>query len=660
MFKPNRLWIKISIAFVSLIIVMMTFVTYTFTIRQTSADRAEINNSMGQIARMIASVRFVESAGWYVYQDWIDNLIKSDTEQNIIYIAVFDETNNIVAKTLEYSLLDLDMGSYLSPAEQDGVVERLVNGHIAEASQRDFDHIRVDIREGDHYLGKVDVGFSLVEFNNRTNQRLLANLGLFILFFVVAVLSAVFLGRRITGPITTIAKAMGSVSEGSFDQTIIIESNDEIGDLSHTFNYMTTRLQERQIIESFARDLAFSVDFENLQRLILDKITVAMGASESAILLKSEKGQEKCAAKIWRYSNQSVECMELEMEQDCCQRLVEHRLPVAKSEFEKYPGLVLLYDTLEMQFGFSDVELVVPIENDSEMMGLLLLSTKQTGAGYDIDEKRFLMTLTNQASFAIEHSLLLAELQEKEHLERELEIARTVQQRLLPAQEPKIKGAEISGICLPAFEVGGDYFDYFVLDHNKVGIAIADVSGKGTSAAFYMAEIKGMMASLAPVISSPKKLLEIVNRRLYESVDKRIFATMIYGILDTTKKEFLFVRAGHNALIIKRSHEQESDMLIPQGIGLGLSNGAFFEKYSDEIKLSLNSGDTLLLYTDGISEARNTDREEFGEDRLCELLVSQNGATPREMQKNILKHVQEFTANAPQHDDITMVLLKLD
>ena len=191
--RINRLWIKISFALVIMVVVMMAAVTYMFTIRQIDAERVEIRESMGRIARMIASVRFVETAGWYAYQDWIDNLIKSDTKQNIIYIAVFDENNKLVARTLEHSLLDLGMGAYLTPAEQDAIIERLIEGHIARESQRDFDHILVDIREGGFYLGKVDVGFSLVAFNNRTRQRLFTNLGFFIFFFIVGIFGAVFI-----------------------------------------------------------------------------------------------------------------------------------------------------------------------------------------------------------------------------------------------------------------------------------------------------------------------------------------------------------------------------------------------------------------------------------------------------------------------------------
>ena len=138
---------------------------------------------------------------------------------------------------------------------------------------------------------------------------------------------------------------------------------------------------------------------------------------------------------------------------------------------------------------------------------------------------------------AIENALLLNELTEQERLKRELEIARTVQNSLLPQSNPEISGLDIDGLCIPATEIGGDYFDFFPLDNHTLGIAIADVTGKGTSAAFYMAVVKGIMLSLTPIFSSPQQLLSELNRRLYGTMERKIFVTMIYGIFDIKKNK---------------------------------------------------------------------------------------------------------------------------
>lgn len=657
--KPTRVWIKLSIAFVLMIIMIMGLVTYTFTLRQISAERKELRDSMAAIARMVASVRFVESEGWYIYQDWIDNLVQSDATREIIYIAVFDENRTLVARTLNSRHLDLGVNTYLTPSEEYEIIERLVQGQIAEESRRDFDHIRVNISEGDNYLGRVDVGFSLVDFNIRVYNRLLINLGFFILFTFSAILGSIFLGKRMTRPITRMTEAMKSVSEGRLDQNLQIPGRDEIAELARTFNYMTARLKERQVIEQFARKLAFTSDYETLHKTILSEIAGAASAKKAALFTrrKTESGQDCFFASAYPRIREGLHRIDLDRE--CCRELGARSAPVIREQFEHINGLGHLLSVAADVLKVTDVHVVVSLNSNGELLGIAMLSGPPGDRQYDEDELQFLQILADQATFAVEHVQVLEDLKAREHFERELEIARSVQQRLLPQGAPPIDGAQLTGTCLPAYEVGGDYFDYFRLDENRIGIAIADVSGKGTSAAFYMAEMKGMMSSLAPVVDSPKRLLEIVNHRLYKKIDRRVFATMIYGIWDCRTNEFLFVRAGHNALLLKRANG-ETELLVPQGIGLGLADSEFFHRYSDEIKLGLESGDTILLYTDGISEARNDLREEYGEDRLVQLLDRLNGVTLDEMQQRILQDVSQFSQNQAQHDDITMVLLKVD
>ena len=218
----------------------------------------------------------------------------------------------------------------------------------------------------------------------------------------------------------------------------------------------------------------------------------------------------------------------------------------------------------------------------------------------------------------------------------------------------------IAGVCIPAMEVGGGYYDCFVSDKNRIAIVIADVSGKGASAAFYMAEIKGMMTSLANLISSPKELLCHLNKNLNKNIDRRIFTTMIYGVLNVKTREFLFVRAGHNAVVVRRAgRPQDVDALIPQGMGLGLVGDAVFRQNAEEAKIRLESGDMLVLYTDGISEAMNSRREEFGEERLYELIADNHVAGTQDMQQKIMQSVNEFVQDAKQHDDITMVIAQI-
>lgn len=248
------------------------------------------------------------------------------------------------------------------------------------------------------------------------------------------------------------------------------------------------------------------------------------------------------------------------------------------------------------------------------------------------------------------------ELQEQERLKRELEIAREMQRRLLPSKMPEIDGFKFDGVCQSAFEVGGDYFDFFYLDENHLGVVIADVSGKGTSASFYMAELKGMMTQLTTAHRSPKQLLIELNRKLFISMERQSFVTMIYGVIDIPAQKFTFARAGHNPLL-KIGLNGDYQYLTPPGIGLGLDTGEIFEKQLAEITIDMKAHETLVFYTDGITEARNILQDEFGEERMLQTFLSARERDIVKLRESFLTSLEDFMAGAQPHDDITMVLI---
>ena len=302
-------------------------------------------------------------------------------------------------------------------------------------------------------------------------------------------------------------------------------------------------------------------------------------------------------------------------------------------------------------------ELIIPMFVKGKIFGFISFRRHEDSPEFDDKQRHFASILANQAALALENATLYDGLREQERLKRELEIARDIQKSLLPATMPSVNGFQLDGVCIPADEVGGDYFDIFQIDQNRTGIAIADVSGKGTSASFYMAEIKGMMSIMAPVYSSPKSLLIELNRKLFGKPDRKVFATMIYGIVDHKAKIFVFARAGHNSLLVFRGDE-EYEVLTPAGLGLGLTCEEKFNPKLEEKKINLGPGDTVLLYTDGITETMNKHKDMFGEDRLIKVFSSNSRFDPVSIRDIILKSVEEFAAGAKQHDDLTMVMCR--
>lgn len=254
---------------------------------------------------------------------------------------------------------------------------------------------------------------------------------------------------------------------------------------------------------------------------------------------------------------------------------------------------------------------------------------------------------------------LLRESAEKERLEEELRIARQIQMSLLPQDAVSLPGLQVAALCLPAAEVGGDYYDLLPLSDTRMGVLVADVSGKGTSAALYMAELKGLVLSLSRITSSPAKLLGEANRILSENMDSRSFVTMTYAVVDTASRTMRYARAGHNPMLQLEAKTGRTRVLAPGGLGLGLDRGPRFEQLLEEASVGLVSSDVFLFFTDGLTEAMNERAELFGEQRLRNVLESGEGTSSEELKERILAEVRSFVGEAAQHDDMTLVILKV-
>lgn len=257
---------------------------------------------------------------------------------------------------------------------------------------------------------------------------------------------------------------------------------------------------------------------------------------------------------------------------------------------------------------------------------------------------------------------LLEQAAEKKRLEEELRIAREIQMSLLPRDTTSIPGLTVTAVCIPAREVGGDYYDFVGLGERRLGILVADVSGKGTSAAFYMAELKGLILSLSQIHESPKRLLIEVNRILAASLDSRSFITMTYAVIDLERLTLTYARAGHTPLIfVPGDPTATAQVLIPDGLVLGFEGfEAKFDTLLEERCLSIGEGDLVVLFTDGITEAMNEESDMFGESRLSRLLEENADMSPEDLREHVLKSVEAFVGAADQHDDMTMVLVKVD
>lgn len=303
---------------------------------------------------------------------------------------------------------------------------------------------------------------------------------------------------------------------------------------------------------------------------------------------------------------------------------------------------------------FSSV-IIAPLRTQSEIKGYLIAARK-SGLLFFEDEAKAINAFSDYASIALENSRLLKESIEKERLEKELDVAREMQKKLLPSFDPDLKEIQVCSVFIPAFEVGGDFYDFYTDKKEQFSFVIGDVAGKGISAAFVMAEVKGIFESLTKVLSSPKEILFKANQILARTLHRKNFVSAFYGKINITNSEFEFARAGHCPAILIR--DGEFFTYQPKGLALGLDFTESFSDNLEEVKITLKKNDTLIFYTDGITESKNKLNEDFGEARFIETIKAHSHKNVNQIAQEIISQISLFTNDSTQYDDITLLILR--
>jgi sigma-B regulation protein RsbU (phosphoserine phosphatase) len=265
-----------------------------------------------------------------------------------------------------------------------------------------------------------------------------------------------------------------------------------------------------------------------------------------------------------------------------------------------------------------------------------------------------------------EVTTLLGEMAEKGRLEQEMFAAREIQQKLLPTGPLRVTGLAVSAFCEPAREVAGDYYDFLPITDSMLGLLIADVAGKGLAAGLYMAQLKVIVQSLSRLHHEPKEFLSAVNRVVSANLDGKSFITMLYGVIDVERREMTFARAGHCPLIHVPANQpagmRKARMLVPDGlvVGLQIDDGTMFDNLLTEQTITLEPGDLVVWFTDGISETMNEAFDCFGEQRLAQVIEQYAHLPFDQLRSYILAELRAFAGGADQHDDMTMIFMKLD
>ena len=390
------------------------------------------------------------------------------------------------------------------------------------------------------------------------------------------------------------------------------------------------KIQQLNTIFDISRELNATLDTKKIGSLLSFAVMGELLVNKCLVLMNKDSEMEVLVAKGFDRV--------IESHFEPC-RINEPVILEQSNQFQPYNAL--------------GIAILVPMSIQDETKGILAIGPKISDTDFNEADIEFLKTLGNQAMASLENARLFQEALEKQRMEEELHIARSIQQGLLPSELPKLFNYDVAALNIPSREIGGDYFDVIPIVDNVYGITIADVSGKGAGAALLMSNLQ---ASLHALISGDIQISEIVariNNLIFQNTALDKFITFFYGQLDTTKNRFTYCNAGHNPPY-KVSRNGKIEELSAGGLILGMMANVDYETAS----IDLYPGDRIVMYTDGITEAMNGQGEEFGEERLKRILIDGPSLTSQEILDHIVSEVNRFTEGMPQADDITMVVFQ--
>ncbi|MFH0953412.1 MAG: GAF domain-containing SpoIIE family protein phosphatase [Verrucomicrobiota bacterium] len=304
--------------------------------------------------------------------------------------------------------------------------------------------------------------------------------------------------------------------------------------------------------------------------------------------------------------------------------------------------------------------LLVPMRFHQDVLGVMAVANPVDGSPLIQADLNLIQALADQASVSIHYAGLRESLNEKQRIDRDLTVARRIQQALLPKALPKVEKVELAAFNYPALEIGGDYYDFVQVDDTHLGIAIADVSGKGIGGAIMMSVCRSVLRAQAPRNPSPAQVLVLLNQLLSQDVSEDMFVSMLYMVFNTATRELTVARAGHERPILSSAGARPGfSVLDSPGIAIGIGTLESFEGALKEVTVKLKPGDVVVAYTDGVTEAMNPQGEEWGVDRFMDAIrvAAEEGANS--VLNNVRQRLERFVGSRPQYDDMTLLALRV-
>lgn len=453
----------------------------------------------------------------------------------------------------------------------------------------------------------------------------------------------------------------------SFSSTLISDGTQSL-DPSQTISFMGRRNPTTEILDA---SMMASMGSRNNLLALISKVGIALLSSSGlddtlnqvatlvfeavpaervVIMLRDEKSPEEMLIKVARHRGSDTQIGEVRVSRAILSEVIENGKSVLTSDAQQDPRFAS--QTIILQ-GIRSVLAVPMCVDERHVFGIIYADSPTSQSTFTSDHLNILTTLASVASIRVENATLMDERINRERMERELELATEIQQRFQPDGPPSVEGYDFQGISFSCYEIGGDYYDFIPRHDGKMLVALGDVSGKGTSASLLMSSLHAAIHAQVAAKTPLSELVTAVNVYLANNTPSNRFITLFVAELEPTTGDLTFINAGHNSPLLGRANGS-IELVESGGLPLGLMDFAEYEVGHAK----LDPGDVLFIYSDGVSEANNLNEDEFGMERLKQVISSNVGRSASGIRDRVEAALSEFTGTAAPNDDITLVIVK--
>ncbi len=458
----------------------------------------------------------------------------------------------------------------------------------------------------------------------------------------------------------SISKAIGTEYQGLIAGVlfvifaVIFQSTKDKFQEFITAKFYPEQFAYRKVLIKFSSEVTTLVGLDNILTSMTETFVGGLKIEKFGIFIKDLDNGNISLMKSVGIVNKNLKIKSVNLSNYIRQKsLVSKRFVIDRENFE------LVFPDILEELKAEEIYTIIPMIMKSKIVGLLMFGLKHSGAQFTGKDLELLCATANQSAISIENARLYKSENEKLKIEKELDLARNIQQGLLPKCIPEVDGLDVCGEMIPASKIGGDYYDLLPVDgdKSKLYVIIGDVSGKGLPASLYMTKVQTMIQFACTSDKSPKQILTEINRKFYDSIERNSFITMSVGLFDYKKKTLTFCRAGHMPLYVTK--DGKIAKYKSSGLGVGLDNGKVFDKALVEEEIKINSGESFAFFSDGITEAMNEHTELFDDERLTSVLHKTAKKSATEQVNSVFESVKIFRGNAEPNDDMTLVVVKV-